>query len=205
MTRQFSEAEKIDIRALLIARGRELFGARGLKKTTIDEITREVGIAQGSFYAFFDSKEELYFEILEMEERELWKSLQSRLESIPISRKSFREFLSVSLALIHANPLITDLVRNDSYLKLLRKIPKTRMERHLKEETSILMDSIHSYQRERVMTAAEPKVLAGLFHGLFLLYLHREDIGTDVFDDVMGLLLDVTADGLVNTGDRNRV
>jgi AcrR family transcriptional regulator len=204
MARQFSEAEKTDIRGLLITKGRELFGARGLKKTTVDDITKEVGIAQGSFYAFFDSKEDLYFEILEMEERELWKSLQSRLVSIPLTRRNFRQFMSFSLALVHENPFIDDLIRNNSYQKLLRKIPKPRMERHLREETSILMDSIESYRRGGLITAVEPRVLAGLFHGLFLLYLHKKDIGVDIFDDVMGLFLDVTADGLVTTGDRNR-
>jgi AcrR family transcriptional regulator len=204
MARQFNDAEKADIKALLITKGKELFAARGLKKTTVDEITREVGIAQGSFYAFFDSKEELYFEILEMEEREIWKSLKSRLESMTLNRKNFKQFLSMSINTIHENPLMQDLIVNDSYGKLLRKVPKSKMEKHLKEETSVLMDSIHSSQRDGLMITVEPRVLAGLFHGLFLLYLHKEDIGADIFDDVIGLFLDVTADGLVNTGNRNR-
>lgn len=203
MGRQFSEAEKVDIRRLMITKGKELFGDRGLKKTTVDDITREVGIAQGSFYAFFESKEELYFEILEVEERALWESLQSQLQCIRLDRRSFKEFLSTSLDLIHENPFIRDLVQNDSYQKLLRKIPESKMAKHLEEETSILMGSIESYQREGTMAKVEPDVLAGLFHGLFLLYLHKEDIGVDIFEEVIGLLLGLIADGLINTGERN--
>lgn len=203
MGRQFSEAEKVDIRELLITKGKELFGARGLKKTTIDDITRDVGIAQGSFYAFFNSKEELYFEILEMEEKELWKSLQSHLHEIQLDRKNFKQFLSTSLNLIHKNPFIRDLVQNNSYQKLLTKIPVSKMKRHLEDETSILTQSFYSYQREGMMVKVEPRVLAGLFHGLFLLYLHKEDIGNDIFQDVINLLLGLTSDGLINIGERN--
>ncbi len=203
MGRQFSEAERVDILNLLIKKGKKLFGARGLKKTTIYDITREVGIAQGSFYSFFDSKEELYFEVLEMEERVLWESLRSHLGDIRLNRKSFRRFLSTSLDLIHENPFIRDLVQNNSYSKLLEKVPASKMSAHLAEERSILMESFDSYQQAGTMKKVKPNILAGLFHALFLLYLHREDIGVDIFGDVIDLMLDLTSDGLVNRGDRN--
>jgi len=69
MTRSFSDAEKRDITKQLLSRGKELFERYGLKKTSVEELTRAVGIGQGSFYIFFDSKEELFFEILDAEER----------------------------------------------------------------------------------------------------------------------------------------
>lgn len=203
MGRQFSEAEKVDIRKLLITKGRELFGVKGLRKTTVEDITSEVGIAQGSFYAFFDSKEELYFEVLEIEERAIWESLRSHLGGIRLDRKGFKQFLSASLDLIHENPFIRDLVQNDSYSKLLGKVPESKMSAHLAEERSILLESLGSYQREGTMKKVKPRVLAGLFHALFLLYLHREDIGVDIFKDVVDLMLDLTSDGLINRGDRN--
>ena len=203
MGRQFSEAERVDIFNLLMERGKELFGALGLKKTTVEDITKEVGIAQGSFYAFFDSKEELYFEVLEMEEKALWESLRSQLSDIRLDRKGFKQFLSISLDLIHENPFIKDLVQNNSYSKLLRKVPESKMSAHLAEERAILTESLGSYQREGTMKKVEPDVLAGLFHALFLLYLHKEDIGVDIFPDVIGLMLDLTSDGLINTGERN--
>jgi AcrR family transcriptional regulator len=203
MGRQFSETERVDIRRLLIEKGKELFGARGLKKTTVEDITREVGIAQGSFYAFFDSKEELYFEILEMEEKKLWESLRSHLGNIQLDRKGFKDFLFKSLDLIHENPFIRDLVQNDSYSKLLGKVPPSKMGAHLEQERAVLTESLASYQREGTMKKVKPHVLAGLFHALFLLYLHKEDIGVDIFRDVVGLMLDLTSDGLINRGDRN--
>ena len=50
-------------------------------------ITNTAGIAQGTFYNFFDSKEELYFEILEQEESDN----AEYLENIVKSSKSAKE------------------------------------------------------------------------------------------------------------------
>ncbi len=61
MTRSFNDDEKQFIYTALIDQGKELFSQFGFKKTSILEITKRTGIAQGTFYNFFASKEELYF------------------------------------------------------------------------------------------------------------------------------------------------
>ncbi|MFT3756483.1 MAG: helix-turn-helix domain-containing protein [Pseudoxanthomonas sp.] len=43
----------------------KLFLERGLEDVTIDEITREAGVAKGSFYRYFKDKEELVRALLE--------------------------------------------------------------------------------------------------------------------------------------------
>ncbi len=203
MGRPFNDTEKTNIRNLLITKGRELFSIHGLKKTTIEDITKETVIAQGSFYAFFDSKEALYFEILETEEKEISETLRSSLNSIELDRKSFKEFISESLDFIFKNPFIKDLVITDSYQNLIRKIPEARMKRHLEDEAQFLMEMIHDFQKQKIMKKADPHILTGLFHSLFLLYLHKKDIGTDIFDQVIDLLLDLISDSLIDIGDRN--
>lgn len=43
----------------------ELFKKQGIKKTTVSQLTKEVGIAKGTFYNFYESKEELVIAIME--------------------------------------------------------------------------------------------------------------------------------------------
>ncbi|MCY8267901.1 TetR/AcrR family transcriptional regulator, partial [Bacillus haynesii] len=74
---KFTEKEKEAIRSALVQSGRELFAKLGLKKTSVGELTASAGIAQGSFYTFFDSKEELYFEILQQEEQKIRSQLEA--------------------------------------------------------------------------------------------------------------------------------
>jgi TetR/AcrR family transcriptional repressor of nem operon len=48
----------------LLARAKELFLARGYAATTVDAICEKAGLTKGSFYYFFDSKEDLAFAVL---------------------------------------------------------------------------------------------------------------------------------------------
>ena len=63
MPKTFTEKEKQIIRNTLIQKGKDLFSIYGLNKTSINELTNAARIAHGTFYNFFNSKEELYLEI----------------------------------------------------------------------------------------------------------------------------------------------
>ena len=71
MPRAFNDREERQIRARLRKDGRKLFAARGVLKTSIEEIARSAGIAKGSFYKFYGSKELLFFELLEETQNEI--------------------------------------------------------------------------------------------------------------------------------------
>ncbi|NPV60581.1 MAG: TetR family transcriptional regulator [Actinobacteria bacterium] len=53
-----------DRRDRIIANATRLFAAKGYHGTTIDEIVQATGIAKGTFYIYFDSKEELLVEVI---------------------------------------------------------------------------------------------------------------------------------------------
>jgi AcrR family transcriptional regulator len=55
--------EMMNIRRLLLETGRSEFEAKGFGKTTVSEITNKAGVAKGTFFLYFRSKESLYIEI----------------------------------------------------------------------------------------------------------------------------------------------
>ena len=55
MPRAFTAVEKEAIRDRLMEAGHACFLRYGLKKTTIEDLTKPAGIAKASFYLFFDS------------------------------------------------------------------------------------------------------------------------------------------------------
>src|SRR5512143_3836830 len=71
MPKGFSEEQKAAIRARLLEKGREFLSTYGIKKTNIEDLTTAAGISKGAFYLFFNSKEELFLEILEQYESEM--------------------------------------------------------------------------------------------------------------------------------------
>lgn len=78
MPRRFTEEEEQRIRTALMAAGRKIMGLRGVRKTSIDELVNSAGIAKGSFYRFFPSKEALALAVLAEWEREFHQSINNR-------------------------------------------------------------------------------------------------------------------------------
>ncbi|HTQ78433.1 MAG TPA: TetR/AcrR family transcriptional regulator [Thermoanaerobaculia bacterium] len=58
----------------LLAAGRQAFSENGLYATRVEEITRLAGVAKGTFYLYFDSKEQLIHAIADEAVRELGES-----------------------------------------------------------------------------------------------------------------------------------
>ena len=52
---------KEQIRAALVQAGTELIEAQGLEATTVEEITRRAGVAKGTFYNYFKTKDDLVY------------------------------------------------------------------------------------------------------------------------------------------------
>jgi len=64
MARSFTEREKENIRKSLQEACKQSWTQYGYKKTSVDELCRQVGISKGAFYLFFESKEALFCEVL---------------------------------------------------------------------------------------------------------------------------------------------
>ena len=200
MPREFNSREKTEITRALNEKGRKLFAKYGLKRTRIEELTRAAGISQGAFYRFYGSKEELYFDILEHEEQKLGERIMTALGEKELTRFRFREIMRLAFELFQANPFLVNFVENNDYQQIVRKIPEERLKNHMRSETRMITAAIEQHQANGCLKMVTPEVLGGLFYAVFLLYLHREEIGREVFPDVISLLTDIMADGLATKG-----
>ena len=64
MPKIFDEETREDIRGQMLDNGFSLIKRFGLKKTTIEDVTRASGVAKGTFYNFFKTKEEFVYQII---------------------------------------------------------------------------------------------------------------------------------------------
>lgn len=60
----FSETEKKNIQERLLINCEESWARLGYKKTSVDDLCRKAGISKGSFYLFYESKEELFCAVM---------------------------------------------------------------------------------------------------------------------------------------------
>ena len=198
MARGFSDREREIIRKDLVEAGRRLFGTYGLKKTSIEDLTKAVGIAQGSFYTFFNSKEELYLEVMDREGEVIKEKLLREDNIKELTREKFKSFFKKVFELVSSNPIIRQMFFEEEVEILVRKIPPEKMKEYNKRLMRDLLPIIKRWQDEgAIINDYRPEVIVALFQVLYHPILHKKDFDEDVFDEMLELLVDIVAKGLV--------
>ena len=67
-----------------------VFAARGFHSSSIDDIAREAGISKALIYEHFESKQELYADLLERNANELFERLASALAGVEVESGAAR-------------------------------------------------------------------------------------------------------------------
>jgi AcrR family transcriptional regulator len=86
MPRIYSDEKREELKKRLLAAALELIKRQGFRKMAISELTERVGIAQGTFYNFFPSKEMIVYELA----RSYQLGLDSRMDSL-LERKGYMD------------------------------------------------------------------------------------------------------------------
>lgn len=199
MARKFNDEEREFIKDKLITAGREWFGKFGLKKTSVEELTKSVGIAQGSFYLFFGSKEELYFEIMEQEEERIRLEMEQKLNSQEVmTKQKLRAFLGEAFKAADESIFVKQMYVDGVLEMVMRKLPKEKLEQNFTRDADVLLPSIRMWQDQGLIVQSDSETIVSMIRALFMLNLHRKEIGEAQFDATFQLMLDVVVEGLVS-------
>ncbi|MCA1838710.1 MAG: TetR/AcrR family transcriptional regulator [Actinomycetota bacterium] len=103
-------------RARLIEIAEEVFGEIGYDQASISEITRRSGVAQGTFYLYFNSKKEIFSELVRQIGRNVRHEIQASVEGLTkrseIERKGFETFFEY----VRQHPSIYRIVRQAEFV-----------------------------------------------------------------------------------------
>jgi AcrR family transcriptional regulator len=193
----FSEQERLTILDTLMKSGRELFSTLGLRKTGIRELTAATNIAQGSFYLFFQSKEELLFRILEEEERAIKDTLLKKFPFSTIDSPSrFSEFLLFGLDLIDKNTIIQRLYFQGEFELLVRKLPPQVLEEHIQQDQDLLSVFLEHWKKLGFLQAVDEKVVGAAIRSFFLLSIHKKEIGEGIYSETVRFMAEAVSNQL---------
>lgn len=200
MARAFSDEEKAHIRQRLLETGRDLFTRQGLKKTSLDDLTRPVGIARSSFYLFFESKEALYLELLQQEGAGVEERVvQASFRSTENPREAIARFLQAVMHEIETNQLTRRFVTHPQELELLaRQISPEQLAAKRRSSLALLLPLVRQGQASGQVIGGDPEIIAGAIRAITLLSLHKDDIGQEVYPAVINLLIDLVARGVTS-------
>jgi AcrR family transcriptional regulator len=190
MPRGFTPFEKDNIRRALMQKGKTTFSAYGLRKTNVEELATSVGISKGAFYLFFDSKEELFFEILQQAEAEVRQRLLGAIDEPGlVGQERFRTMLKQVVVLWRTNPLFAQ-VNKDVYEQLLRKLPPEKTAAHIQDDIAFAHEFVEHWRQAGVEIGVDPALVSELIRSLFFLCLHEHEFGADMFQPVIDVLID---------------
>lgn len=203
MPKKFSDQERDWIRLKLLAEAKRQFELSGLRKTSVETLTKAAGIAQGSFYMFFGSKEELYYELLLQEEQRIrTRVLESHPPDQNHSRDSIRSFLMDALRLMDDSPLLRQMMERGEMELLLRKLPPALLERNELEDRDALLPVITAWRNAGIMPNTPPETIVGMIRALALLALHKQEIGESQYSATLELLVDVLSAGMLSVSEQ---
>ena len=103
----FTDYETEQLRKALLKETRHCAVTLGMKKTSVEQLTKAVGISKGSFYKFYESKEMLFFAVLEGIHSELYGVADhalSETDGLPPSARAAKAVLAVCRRLSDTGP-----------------------------------------------------------------------------------------------------
>jgi AcrR family transcriptional regulator len=198
----FSDKQRERIRSDLLEAGRELFAQYGLSKTTIADLTGEVGIGTSTFYQFYDSKEALYLAVLDQEGEAIARRLtEEGLMEGNDPETVVSEFLQFIFDEIETNPLVRQLVVSDELDRLREYRTPEEREAERAEEVETIRTFTDPFVEAGRVHGEDPELVARAVGALPYLTLHEEDIGPDHYPEVRDFVIETFARGLAADED----
>jgi len=197
MPRAFTGAERAMIRERLLAAGRELFARYGLRKTTVEELARAAGIAKGTFYLFFPSKEALYAEVLLSVIPDMVKSLLERSFGVTDDvREALFLYQKELVRLIEGDELVRAITTDRSSWENLLSVDWSEFRRRGFESLKPLVETIREAQARGEMVEGDPWELVQLLGVIKILPLYKDQVPPEQYPQLVERLAQGIADGL---------
>ena len=181
----FTEDQNETIRRDLIREARRCGVTIGMKKTSVEQLTRAVGIAKGSFYKFYESKETLFFAVLENVHSELYGVADhalSEANGLPPSERAAKAVLAVCRRLSDTGDMA--FIEHDAKL-LLQRLPDDIKNVHYHDDETHIRLLLEKYD---LMPNRGISLAAATVRGLILTVSHKEQIG-ELYPQVLETLV----------------
>ena len=181
----FTEEQNETIRRDLIREAQCCGVTVGMRKTSVEQLTEAVGISKGSFYKFFDSKELLFFAVLEDIHTECFaaaqKSLQENAAIDPASRTA-AAILAACRWLSETKAFV--FIENDVEF-LLHRLPEEVKTAHYHDDETHIRLLLEKYD---LVPSRGISLAAATVRGLILTVSHKEQIG-ELYPQVLETLV----------------
>lgn len=148
------------------------FARNGFAGTKISDLSKNIGIGQGTIYVYFESKEELFQEILKIADSNEMLNKMKLLSAMPISAKKKLRMLSETV--------LSHLEEDETFAAMIALNTQMLLEKNeaYSSEETTYQTELYNYtskiieqgQKEKSMVDGSSKKLADYYWGVVYLY-----------------------------------
>ncbi len=188
-----------DKKTLIYDSAKTLFALKGFKDTNISEITKKAGMAVGTFYNYYSSKEKLFMDIFLEENAKLKQTCFQSLDLDQSPLLVVRQMLKLNVEGMKENPILKEWYNKSVFEKL---------QQFYREENGIdtvdfLYDSflklINHWKDQGIMRSdIDSKMIMMIFAAIINVDTHKEEIGLEYFPKLLEQMTELIMNSLVD-------
>jgi len=183
----------------LLKAGKVIFSEKGFKDSNVAELARAAGMATGTFYLYFPSKEALFMDLFFKENEVLKKSLMASFNPEAEPLEAIQALMQQNLQGMAANPILKEWFNRD----IFQKIEEKYREENGLERLDFLYDSflgiVENWQAEGKLRADIPSdMIMALFAAIIVIDAHKAEIGYQYFPKIQDYLTAFVMKGLTD-------
>lgn len=188
MAKAFSEEEKEQIKTKLMETALDLFHDKGTKSLSIQELTRRVGIAQGSFYNFWKDKDALVLDVMRYRSKQKLDLIIQRLE------ESLEDPIGFLSEIIYVNSM--DLMKKGEEQPIYSQSFALLSRADLDAENRVgivykdFLEKLAVYWKEHgVVKEVDVQGLVNVFTGSFVLFANAVQFDREYFERIFKVFI----------------
>ncbi len=190
--------KKSDVKKTQIyACAKALFSEKGFKEANMPDIARAAGLATGTVYLYYPSKESLFMDIYIDENVDLKKKIYSEVDMNGDPAVVVQEIFRKNIAGMNENPILREWFNKDVFSKIEKKFKEDEGLEKLDFLYEGYFDMVKRWQEEgKIRSDIEHDMVMALFTAVILIDTHKEEIGVEYFPQLQGYLMDFLMEGL---------
>ncbi|WP_444641568.1 TetR/AcrR family transcriptional regulator [Caproiciproducens sp. R1] len=189
----------MDRKAEIYRCGKHLFSLKGFKDTNVAEIMKTAGMAAGTFYNYYSSKEALFLDIYNDENVALKKSIMEGLDIDADPMQVVRQMLRLNLEGMNENPILRQWYDRESFSKIETKFREENGLGRVDFLYSSFIEIVRKWQAEgRMRRDIDAEMIMAIFTALVVTETHKDEIGLDYFPRLIEYLAEFTMKGLMD-------
>lgn len=189
MAKAFTEEEKTKIKEAIMKTALELFHDKGTKSLSISELTRRVGIAQGSFYNFWEDKEALIVDLMAYRSIQKLDCIEKEFSNSLTNPKKFLSDVIYKYSIDIAWKIKTQPIYREAFkIFASQDSKKTNKVEHLYGD---FVDRLINYWfKNNAVKTVDKQGLSNAFVGSFILCSNYIHFNEDTFEEVLYIYIE---------------